>query len=264
MIGSGNAEATGRILFSSADAVISDESGVEAALARSADIDGAVLISASGGKHAISVAEKLKVHGLSAVLFTNNPDAPSAEYFSEENVRVFPKNREPYTYNTSTYLGMILKDTGERADEIRTFIDVALATRTHDDFESFSSYVFILPTEFEALRPMISTKFDELFGPKVNGRCFTTEEIKHAKTVVSDDRELFISIGTKNETFGGEGNRLHIPLPEGAGYASAMAVCYFVVGLIQRSHPPYFKDNIEKYCSEASKVFGHDIRPIVE
>ena len=35
---------------------------------------------------------------------------------------VFPKQREPYTYNTSTYLGMILGRTKEDPKKIETFI----------------------------------------------------------------------------------------------------------------------------------------------
>lgn len=268
VVGSGNAEATGRILFAETDAVFASESNYEEALKRVPEIDGAVIISASGGKHAVGIAKSLKKHGIKTTLFTNNPSAGAAEYLEERSVRVFPKNREPYTYNTSTYLSMIMAETGEKAGKIKTFIDKELSSGDNNkDFSNFKNYhafTFILPAEFAELRPMLRTKFDELFGTKVVGRFFTPEEIKHAKTVVPDDRELFISIGSASTENGNASNHLRIPLPEGSGYGSALAVTYYLVGLIQRSRPPYFKDHIEEYCRHASKIFNQPIKPIVD
>ena len=37
-------------------------------------------------------------------MLTCNPDAFAATHFERGTVFVFPKNREPYTYNTSTYM----------------------------------------------------------------------------------------------------------------------------------------------------------------
>lgn len=266
VIGSGNAESTGRIIFSQSDAIFANESSYLAALDRVEEIDGAVLISASGGKHATSIAKTLKEKGLPAVLFTNNSEAPAAAYFKQESVRVFPKNREPYTYNTSTYLGMVLADTGEKSSEIKSFIETHLNNDLIPTFSSSTAFTFILPGEYAELKSMLRTKFDELFGPKLVGRFFTTEEVKHAKTVVEDNDELFINF-TANPL--GKRRELTLSLPEGSSStgrqdAGAMAVTYFVVGLIQRSQPPYFKKNIARYCEEASGIFGQEIKPIVE
>lgn len=263
VIGSGNAEATGRILFRNNDAVFADESSYQLALEKTPNIDGIVLISASGGKHALMIAKDLENIDLPKLLFTNNPNAPAAEYFDSSDVRVLPKNREPYTYNTSTYLSMIMADTSEDAAAIKDFIENEVAAALPEDLSAIA-YTLIVPPEFSELRPMLRTKFEELFGPKFVGRVFTSEEIKHAKTVVSDEKELFISFGVANNDYGSEGNRIEVPLPAGGGYAAALAVSYFVIGKIQAAQPPYFKDSINRYCEEASRIFNQTITPIVE
>ena len=90
----------------------------------------------------------------------------------------------------------------------------------------------------------------------------TIEYIKHATTVVPSKDELFISFGEKNTTYGK--NRLFIPLPKNADFGAMMAIGYYIVGKIQKSHPPYFKKNIQNYTKQASKIFKHTIKPIVE
>ena len=100
VVGSGNAAATGKIIFEKTDAVFADESSYEIKLANIPEIDGVVVISASGGKHSPIIAKKAKSMGKRVVLFTNNKDAPAKEFSDETHV--FPKNPEPYTYNTST------------------------------------------------------------------------------------------------------------------------------------------------------------------
>lgn len=258
VVGSGNAASTGRIIFNQSDAVFANESSYLSALNRVGDIDGAVIISASGGKHAIAIAKTLKEKGLPTVLFTNNPDAPAAKYFDEDSVRIFPKNREPYTYNTSTYLGMVLADTGEKASEIKSFIATHISNDLESTFSSSTAFTFILPGEYEELTNMLRTKFDELFGPKVVGRFFIAEEVKHAKTVIEDNDEIFINFTDRPL---GKSRELMLSLPN--GYGSAMATTYYVVGLVQRSQPPYFKNNIARYCEESSATFGQTIEPIV-
>ena len=113
VLGSGNAAVTGKILFENTDAVLADESTYAGKLDNISGIDGAVLLSASGSKHAITISQDLKKRGIETRLLTNNIDAPAKEFIDEDKFFVFPKNREPYTYNTSTYMGMILGKTKE-------------------------------------------------------------------------------------------------------------------------------------------------------
>ena len=259
VLGSGNAAATGRVMFADREAVFADEGSYKAKLSSVSGINGAVLISASGGKHAPVIAEDLRARGIKTILLTNNPDAPAGKFVSK--TYVFPKNPEPYTYNTSTYLGLILSKTGERPGKILDHIQKIRAA-VPENLSSYSAYYLLVPETYDVVREMFQTKFDELFGPMVTARVFTPEQTKHAKTVVSSDRELFISFGCQNDLFGTQ--RLFIPLPENVGFGAVLAVGYYIIGHIQKQHPPYFKDSIQAYTKMASKVFNQTITPITE
>lgn len=264
VVGSGNAAVTGKILFDGQDVVLADESNYKLKLKNIKDIDGAILISASGAKHAITLAQDFKKRKLKTVLLTNNPDAPAKKYIDADKFFVFPKNKEPYTYNTSTYMGMILGKTKENPTKIKDFILNTTKKESNKNFKKYDAFYLIIPNQFDATRELFTTKFDELFQPVVSGRVFTPEQSKHAKSVADNKKELFISFGYDNQTFGLKQNRLNISLPKGASYATIMAVVYYTIGKIQEQHPSYFKKGIVKYCQGASKIFGKTISPIVE
>jgi len=259
VVGSGNAAVTGRIIFSDTDAVFADESDYQNKLAAVPGVDGAVIISASGGKHAPIIAKELKSRGLKIVLLTCTKDSAAGNI--ADTTVVFPKNPEPYTYNTSTYLGMILAKTKEDPKNILAAV-TELSKNLPNNLATYNAFYLLLPNQYGALRDMFLTKFDELFGPHLVGRVYTPDETKHAKTIEASDDELFISLGYENTLFGK--NRLNIALPEGFGYATLMAVGYYVIGQIQKANPPYFKENIERYVTEASKIFGEKLSVIVE
>jgi hypothetical protein len=259
VVGSGNAAATGRIISEDRDVVLADESSYEKKIDAIPDIDGAVVISASGGKHAPVIAYNLKKKGIKVILITNNPEAPAKKY--ADKVYVFSKNTEPYTYNTSTYMGMILAKTGEDPKKILEFIRKNIDKIKLPDFKKYKGYYIMVPEKFEGIAKMFHTKFTELFGRNIARDVETFEYSKHATTVVPSN-ELFISFGKENGNIGKE--KLFIPLPKNADYGAMMAIGYYVIGKIQKSYPSWFKDNIEEYCKRASKTFGQEIKPIVE
>lgn len=263
VVGSGNAAVTGKLLFDDIDAVFADESSYQSKLASTESIDGAYLLSASGGKHAIEIVQTLIARDIPTILLTNNPQAEAKEFLPASSVFVFPKNREPYTYNTSTYMGMILSKTYEDAAAIARFITETVVPLIPVDFLSYDSFYFIVPSEFNDVREMFKTKFDELFGPRVMGRIFTLEQTKHAKTVISSSKELFVSFGVENDFFGKEENRLFIPLPLDADYAAMMAIGYVFIGHMQKQLPQFYKERIVAYTQETSEAFGSTIHPIV-
>ena len=131
------------------------------------------------------------------------------------------------------------------------------------NFRKYDKFYILVPIEFSGIIRMLQVKFIELFGRKVARDVETSEYVKHATTVVPSD-ELFLSFGYNNDTWGTSENRLNIPLPTDAGYGTIMAVSYYVIGKIQKAHPDYFKENIEEYTKEVSKIFGSTISPIVE
>jgi fructoselysine-6-P-deglycase FrlB-like protein len=65
-----------------------------------------VIISASGEKDAVWETELAKKIGFKTFLITCSPDSSAAKI--ADQVFSYSKLPEPYTYNTSTYLGMIL------------------------------------------------------------------------------------------------------------------------------------------------------------
>ncbi len=263
VVGSGNAEATGRIIFALSDAVFASESTYEEKLKNVPEIDGVIVISASGGKHAPGIVQTARSYNKDVMLITNTPGSDASRMLSPEKVHVFPKNREPYTYNTSTYLSMVFGHTQEDPAEITRFVKEFVDKLSFPDFAQYDKFYLIVPPEFTGVIRMLNVKFIELFGRKIARDIETSEYVAHATTVVPSD-ELFISFGKENVQWGNPKNRFNVPLPDDAGYAAMIAISYYVIGQIQKAHPPYFKDNIVKYTSEISEYFGSEISPIVE
>jgi hypothetical protein len=260
VVGSGNAAVTGRIIFQNKDAVFADESTYEEKI-KSAKVDGAILISSSGGKHAPVIAKNLREKNIEVRFLTNNPNAPAKDFIDKDKFFVFPKNPEPYTYNTSTYMSMIIAHTKENPAQILDFIEKKIEPLIPKNLSEYDAFYFIIPEKFNNFREMILTKFDELFGPRISARAFTPEQSKHAKSIVNSPKELFVSLGYDNNMFGEK--RLNLPLPKNTDYASIMAIGYYFVGKIQAQNPNWFKEGIEEYCKKASKLFGTDIKPMV-
>ena len=173
---------------------------------------GAVVISASGQKDASGIVGYLK-EKVETYLLTCNGDSAAAQLLAKDHVIVTPRNPEPITYNTSTYLGMILAKTGEEVKPILAHIEGEVKPLIPSDLAKYSAFYLLVEPEFDLVREMFLTKFDELFGPMLLGRCYTWRQTLHAKTVVELEKELFISLGYKNDLFGYEDCLVNIPLP---------------------------------------------------
>lgn len=265
VLGSGNAEVVGRILFEDHDALYADESTYPMVLRKArSDIEHAVVISASGSKHAVELTKAMKELGLSTWLYTTNKESDAGSILPEERVVVFPKNREPYTYNTSTYMGMLLSKTEEDPKSILDHLEEVVSKEIPENLDTYDAFYLLVPDEYIKIKDMFLTKFDELFGGRVSGRVHTFDQTKHGKTVVPSEKECFISIGVENTVFGSPEHRVSLSLGEHTGYGAMMAVGYYLIGHIQKQHPPYFKENIEGYAKDASKLFNTNITPIVE
>ncbi len=264
VVGSGNAEATGRIIFRDQDAIFASESDYLEKLERFKAIDGLVLISASGEKDAQRIAKTAKRLGKPVNLLTNRADSSAVlELNRDDKIQIFPKNREPYSYNVSSYLGMILNRTGERPAEIKRFIEAKIQTLLLPDLSSRKKFFLVVPARFVEIKRMLEIKFIELFGREISRDIETADYLRHGTTIVLSD-ELFISFGEENKLFGRPENRFRIPLPENADYGAMMAIGYWFIGQIQKDHKPYFKDSLVGYVQEASRLFGQKFSPIVE
>ncbi|MBN1482704.1 hypothetical protein EH223_12005 [candidate division KSB1 bacterium] len=265
VVASGNALPTGRIFFKEEDAIFANEDQYKSVL-QNIQTDGAVVISASGSKHAPIIIQDLLDAGLDIYLLTCAADSPAAVLLPKDHVYVTKQIKdEPITYNTSTYLGMILAKTKEDPQKIMHFIINVVEPRLIN-MACFDAFYLMIRSEFNELREMFVTKFDELFGPKVTGRCYTLDQTLHAKTVVTSESELFISFGLKNELFGHENSRLNIPLFDGAGPAAMIAITYYVIGKIQKHFEPWFKTSAEAYKKlqpELFKIVGKKVQDFI-
>jgi len=264
VVGSGNAEATGKIIFRDIDAVFANESNFKEKLRRIKSIDGVIIVSSSGGKHAPIIAKYSKKHKKSITLITNKKNSPTEKLFLNKTLFksiVFPKQREPYTYNTSTYMGMILGKTKENPKKLYNFIINKTSKLKLPNFKKYNKIYIIIPSNLSEMKRMIQVKFIELFGRQIARDVETIEYIKHATTVVPS-KELFISFGEENKQFGKE--RLFIPLPKNADYVALMSISYYIIGKIQKQNKAFFKENIVSYTKKISKIFKEEIKPIVE
>ncbi len=258
VVGSGNAINTGNILFSKQAAVFADESNFKSQVAAyKAVIDkglitDAVIISASGEKDSVWELELAKEMKLKTTLLTCKPESSAAKI--ADKVFTYKSIAEPYTYNTSTYLGMILSTTGEQVTEIQKLIS---SITTPNGFIDYESFAFVLPDAYLAVTPMIEIKGNELFGPHLQIRAYPEGHARHAKFVHPWEKELVIGIGVENTIFGQVDNRWNIALPESASFGTVLALTYYLCGLIQKAKPPYFIENIPNYCADyGPKAYG--------
>jgi hypothetical protein len=260
VIGSGNAYNTGTILFSGKAAIFADESNFKAIIQaykhviKEGLITQAIIISASGEKDSVWEIELAKSYGLSTTLLTCNSTSSAAKIADE--VFSYRKIAEPYTYNTSTYLGMILSSTHESAKVIKDFIDSLVLPNT---FTQYDSYAFVLPDAYINICPMLDIKKSELFGSHLSLRAFPEGHARHAKFVIPSEKELVISIGCENNYFGIKEHRWNIPFPSDLSFGAILSLTYYLVGKIQASKHPYFIENIENYCNDyGPKAYGNN------
>lgn len=263
VVGSGNAFNTGLIIFSGKDAILADESNFRSIIAssnkkaRDGSSRDAVVISASGSKDSVWEIELAKEHGLRTTLLTTKAQSDAAK--AADRVIVFKSIPEPYTYNTSTYMGMMLGATHEDPLKIKEFIE---SLKLPDNFADHKGYAFVVPDQFMQICAMLEIKKSELFGPYVSLRAFSQGHARHAKFTIRAPEELVISLGQKNEYYGHEDHRWNINLPQNSNFALIMALTYYIVGKIQASKPPYFKENIARYVSDdGPKAYGPNTKP---
>jgi len=256
VVGSGNAYNTGQIIFSGRPALITNESSFKKILTgykkliKNKTITQALVISASGEKDSVWETKLAKKLGLKTTLLTCSPESSAAKL--ADRVITYKKLAEPYTYNVSTYLGIILSATGEDPKKIQTAIEKLVLPK---NFNKYQAYSFILPDEFAAVAPMLEIKRHELFGPCLSLRAFSFGEARHAKFVNNSGKELVISFGG-NKYFGLKKNRFEIKLTGAIKAGLIMALSYYLIGLIQKGKTPYFKRNIAKFCQTGPKAYG--------
>lgn len=256
VVGSGNAYNIAKLIFDNQSVIFASESNFKKLVNDYKDIinkkliSEVVVISASGEKDSIWEIKLANSLSLKTTLFTCNADSSAANL--ADQVFVFKKIPEPYTYNISTYLGMLLAKENVKTESILKFIKTLSFPKK---FANYKAYTFVLPNELEPLAAMIEIKGHELFGPRLSLRAFSHGQARHAKFVIPFKHELVISLG-ENKYFGLKGNRWEIKNKKNFSPSLALALTYFIIGKIQESKPNYFKNNIENYCSSGQLAYG--------
>lgn len=260
--GSWNAIVTAKIIFSNINAIFCDETNFDISLKK--DIDWLIILSASWEKHATIFANKAVKKWIKTKLLTCNNKSSAWNIVWKENTIVTLKNREPYTYNTSTYMWWIFAFTWEKSSEIINFIekDINPILKTID-FSEYDSFLLVTPNEFSWVNQLFNVKFIELFARKIARDVFSYEQLKHATTVVPHNWELCISFWEWELDF--KWNHINFPLPDNSNLWAIMAIGYYVIWNIQNSFPQYFKQNIWNYIKEINKTnFWKGLKVIVE
>jgi len=256
VVGSGNAYNTGQIIFSGRPAIIANESNFARiiknyqSLIKNKSIKEAVVISASGEKDSVWELKLAKKFDLQTTLLTCSSQSSAAQL--ADKIVVYRKLPEPYTYNVSTYLGMILSATGENPRKIKEAIK---KIKLPKNFSKYQAYAFVLPDECGQIAAMLEIKRHELFGAHLSIRAFSSGEARHAKFVNAWEKELVISFG-QNKYFGLPKQRWEINLAGQIGAGLIMALSYYLIGLIQTAQPPYYKKNITNFCQNGPKAYG--------
>jgi len=250
IIWSWNAINTAKIIYEWKDVVFSDENDFKKALSRK-DIDWVVIFSASWWKHAAIISKYAKDLWLDVKLITCNKESDSARILEEKDIFITPKNKEPYTYNTSTYMWWILAITKENPRVILDYLVNNFSKQIPRDLSKYDWYLFIIPNKFALLQPLLEVKFIELFWRNISRDIKTFEQAKHAITVVPYENELCVKFWKWDLYFNWD--ILQLDIPDDIGYAFFMAIWYYFIWNIQKQHKPYFKENIGKYIEYLTK-----------
>lgn len=294
LLGSGLAINTLKIMYGDSSVVTANESNFKEEYAKAEGIDGIIIASASGGKHAPIIAEWAQTKNLPTTLLTCNPYTTARKFV--DDVLVFPspsKNArdkiknpnsepEPLTYNFATYTGMMMAKSGESARAIRKYIqaEVDPVLEEFGDLGQYESFLGVVPNTLSLLAERGIVKFQELFSQQYGVDFCTEDDAKHAKTVtptlaggeihvdpstekpIQYRKELFMSFGGVVPSYGPEKDRLNIPLPNDNQYAAATSILYYVVGKIQAAKAPLFKLNCAAYAKQQGEMFGKQINII--
>jgi hypothetical protein len=264
ILGSGNAKVTSKIIFNNQNVIFADESDFQEKFKLHKDIDGAIIFSASGEKHSVIMADFLKKNNVETYLVTCNKNSSASKIIGKKKTIVSPKIKEPYTYNTSTYLGWILSFTKENPSKILNTIKKIDKKIKDFDFSLYKGFLLAIPNEFELIGNMFNVKFTELFGRHIARDVYTFEGLKHAVTVVPMKEELaikFIKKDSSDTNFYFNGDILEINLNKTINIGEMMAIGYYIIGKIQEQNIQYFKKYINEYVKYLNKTkFGKNIK----
>jgi hypothetical protein len=259
--GSGNAILTGQYIHRNAPAVYANQDDFEDVWLRFGGrdrIDQLTLMTATGGRDAVTIARYFQEHGLARRrLVTNTPDAQAAPFCTD--VIVLPQMPgEPHTYNVSTYMSMLVANSGEDPEAILACVESLEVPR---DIGDYPAYYFLVPAEYEPVAEMFNIKFREIFGSHVYGRASTEAHANHGLFVNRSNEELVVGLNVDNPWRGYRRVNLHVPCIGDDTPGALLAAGYYLIGQIQRRKPSWFRENLFDYVDAVNRALGWNVRP---
>lgn len=230
-MGSGNASQVAGIFANHFGGVAVNAAGYGRFAGYAGRFDEKVIVSASGGKDAVGMAEAFRGD---CVLLTCAENPPAAEF--ARDVVVFPYLKEPPSYNVSTYASMFhALEPGEEVSRIMEYIrglEVPELGR--------QSFIPVVAGDgSEALAQMCATKIRETLGIGSVGK--GVSEAAHGWFLHNRPGELALCLNLAQ--FEPAENRLHINYPSLLGL---MLSAYYIIG----------KSQTERHSEEIVKNYG--------
>jgi len=267
--GSQSGYLTGRIVYRFAGRAFSHAPEVLAQHeidSKSEILDDVTIVSATGSRNVIPIAEYALNKGLKVNVVTCTENSPVKTNFPAINDIIVPtlEEPEPPTVNTATYGGMIQGVTHENIPRISREVEALNDKLPKGGYENYGAFTVVLPDRMPEVAGMVDWK---LRGEKI-GRCIgstaitLTDFMSAAITDAKEKYELYIALGLSGEEREVFDQVLeHIPMdrkhyininkPDDFGPLGYLTLGYFVVGQIQKNYPG-FQNNILDYKRETT------------
>jgi len=211
------------------------------------DLGSVFIISASGGKDAVTMVKFLRKKGLKPNLITCNESAPAKKL--SDRIFVFPALKEPPTYNVSTYGSMIYWLFKEDLKKIKSLIKGIKVP----NLRKYRYIFFLAADKYDVIAEMASRKIAEsLEGIGSNGDGFSNSTHGMLR---QPNKDRFIFCLNQKYLFKEKGYKLGID-----SYLGLMLASYYIIGKNQTEKDIYnlsknYKETIERLGWKINKVF---------
>ncbi len=241
-MGSGNAFQTAKIYANHFGGVGADTTYYKQFAKYKDRFDEIIVISASGGKDGLKMAEAFK--GCTLLTCAKNP--PAAPF--AKKIYTFPSMEDPPSYNTSTYASMIRAlNPKEDLSKIRKYIESIKSP----DLKKYSFIPVISADESEPIAQMCATKIRETLGIGSVGKSIA--EGVHGWFLHERKDELAMCLNLSD--FPAAKNKLHINYPTNLGL---LLSAYYIIGKSQTDAlTQEILDNYKKVSQATGWKFGN-------
>ncbi len=248
-VGSGDADNTGRILAQNFGgvgfSVVDYKRFFENNPVRDLNV---YIVSASGGKDGVKMAQWLTENGWQPKLITSNPEPPAGKFLKPENIFVFPAIAEPPTYNVSTYAAMLYGILKEDISGIKERIEKLSVP----DLRKYKFIFFLTDDKYEIIGRMAKRKVAEtLDGIGADGGGYSNAA--HGMLLQPNPDRLIFCLNCK---YDGPGDAYELNLDS---YLGLLLGIHYIVGKNQTDAD---SENILRNYMENAKKQGWEFNKV--